>query len=307
MSEMTANEMTANEMAAMELLKANKSESYFRVVSRQFMKNKISVGALIVLCLIILLCIFVPILSPYSMSIFFEDSRFLPPHRQHWLGTDIIGRDLFTRLFVGGRISLGFALMVTSINTLVGFILGGISGYYGKWLDAIIMRLSEMVLSLPLILTAIVIIALFGNSLTVLVATLTFFGWPGICRIIRGQILMLREAEYMKACEALGINDFSRITRHLFPNLLPFIIVFATLNMAGVILTESALSFLGLGVSPPTPTWGNLLEPARDMMHLLNRPWLFIPPGLMIFLTVMCFNIVGDGLRDAVDPKGRGR
>ena len=118
---------------------------------------------------------------------------------------------------------------------------------------------------------------------------------------------MLREAEYMKACEALGINDFSRIVRHLLPNLLPFIIVYATLNMASVILMETALSFLGLGVSPPMPTWGNLIEPAREIMSVASRPWLFIPPGIMIFLTVMCFNIVGDGLRDAVDPKARGR
>lgn len=288
-----------------ELLKANKTESYFAVVKRQFMKNKFSVGALCVLVFIVLLCIFVPILSPYTMIVYFESYEL--PSTRHWLGTDIIGRDLFTRLFVGGRISLGLALLVTAITTLIGFTLGGLSGFYGKWVDTIIMRASEMVLSLPFMMTAIVIVALFGNSIPVLIATFAGLMWPGITRIIRGQILMLREAEYMKACEALGINDFSRITRHLLPNLMPFIIVYATLNMAGVILTEAALSFLGLGVSPPTPTWGNLIEPARQMINLTNRPWVFIPPGMMIFLTVMCFNIVGDGLRDAVDPKGRGR
>lgn len=289
------------------LLKANKSEGYFAVVSRQFMKNKLSVGALCILGFIILLCIFVPIFSPYSMQIYFAENRLIPPTASHWLGTDIIGRDLFTRLFVGGRISLGIALLVTAITTVVGFALGSLSGFYGKWVDTVIMRLSEMVLSMPFMMTAIVIVALFGNSIRMLVVTFVALTWPGITRIIRGQILMLREAEYMKACEALGINDFSRIVRHLLPNLLPFIIVYATLNMASVILLEAALSFLGLGVSPPTPTWGNLIEPAREMMNLTNRPWLFIPPGIMIFLTVMCFNIVGDGLRDAVDPKGRGR
>jgi len=289
------------------LLKASKSEAYFAVVARQFMKNKLAVGALIVLSTIILLCIFVPIFSPYSMQIYFAENRFVPPSYRHWLGTDIIGRDLFTRLFVGGRISLGIALVVTAITTVIGFILGGIAGFYGKWVDTIVMRLSEMILSLPFMMTAIVIVALFSNSVQTLIATFAALTWPGITRIIRGQILMLREAEYMKACEALGINDFSRITRHLLPNLLPFIIVFATLNMASVILLEAALSFLGLGVSPPTPTWGNLIEPAREMMNMINRPWVFIPPGIMIFLTVMCFNIVGDGLRDAVDPKSRGR
>lgn len=290
-----------------ELLKANKSESYFAVVRRQFMKNKLAVGALGVLVFIILACIFVPIISPYSMQIFFPDNRWVPPSSRHWLGTDQIGRDLLTRLFVGGRISLGIALVVTAITTLMGFVLGSISGFYGKWVDSLIMRLSEVFLSLPFMMTAIVIVALFGSSMTTLIATFAALTWPGITRIIRGQILMLREAEYMKACEALGINDFSRIVRHLLPNLLPFIIVYVTLNMASVILMETGLSFLGLGVSPPTPTWGNLIEPARDLMNLRNRPWLFIPPGIMIFLTVMCFNLVGDGLRDAVDPKGRGR
>jgi len=289
------------------ILKANKNENYFAVVRRQFMKNKLAVGAFCVLGFIILLCIFVPIFSPYSMQIYFAENRLIPPSPQHWLGTDVIGRDLFTRLFVGGRISLGIGLLVTFINTLVGFTLGSLSGFYGKWVDAIIMRLSEMISSLPFMFTAIVIVALFGNSIPTLIATFAALTWPGITRIIRGQILMLREAEYMKACEALGINHFKRITRHLLPNLLPFIIVYATLNIASVILMEAALSFLGMGVSPPTPTWGNLIEPARQMVNLMNRAWLFIPPGIMIFLTVMCFNIVGDGLRDAVDPKSRGR
>ena len=284
-----------------------KSESYTAVITRQFLKNKLSVGALIMLCIIVLMCIFVPILSPYSMYGTSADMRFIPPSAQHWFGTDIIGRDLFTRLFVGGRISLGIALAATVITTIVGVTLGGISGFYGKWADTVIMRLSEMIMALPFFLIAIVIVALFGSSIQTLIFVFTAFSWPPIARIIRGQILVLREAEYMKACEALGINDFSRIVKHLMPNLLPFIIVYATLSMAGVILGETGLSFLGLGVSPPTPTWGNLIEPARELMHLMNRPWLFIPPGIMIFLTIMCFNIVGDGLRDAVDPKGRGR
>ena len=295
------------EQNLIEELAPAKAETYFTVVRRAFMKNKLSVGALIMFCIIILLCIFVPIFSPYSMYVTSPDNRFVPPSAQHWFGTDVIGRDLFTRLFVGGRISLGIALAVTAITTFVGFILGGLSGFYGKWVDTLIMRVSEMIMALPLILAAMVVIALFGGSVRNLIIVLAALTWPGITRIIRGQILVLREAEYMKACEALGINDFSRIARHLLPNLLPFMIVFATLNMAGIILLETALSFLGLGVSPPTPTWGNLIEPARELMNLINRPWVFIPPGVAIFLTVMCLNIVGDGLRDAVDPKGRGR
>ena len=278
-------------------------ETYWGSVFRRFRKNRVAMVSFILLTIIVLACVFVPIISPYSMYGTGMDRRELPPNNQHWLGTDQIGRDLFTRLFDGGRISLGIALAVTAVECAIGVLLGSLSGFYGKLMDAIIMRLCEIFQSFPFLIICITIAMVFGNSIPVLIFTLALLSWPSIARIVRGQILTLREMEYMEACEALGISDMRRIFKHLFPNVLAYVIVYATLSMASIILTETSLSFLGLGVSPPTPTWGNLIQEARDLLVIRDKWWYWIPPGCAIFISVMCFNLVGDGLRDAIDPK----
>jgi peptide/nickel transport system permease protein len=280
-------------------------ESYWSNVFRRFRRNKLAVASFFVLLIIVLMCIFVPIISPYTIEgVRLEaDIRDQPPAAEHWLGTDKIGRDIFTRLFYGGRISLGTSLAATAMLTVVGVILGSVAGYYRGVADAIIMRLSEMFMSFPFLIMCITLGAVFGAGPRTLIFALTALAWPSICRIVRGQILTLRELEYMEACEALGLSDFRRMFRHLFPNVLAYVIVYATLSMASVILTESALSFLGLGVAPPTPSWGNMIEVARELSTLQSKWWYWVPPGIMISLSVLCFNILGDGLRDAVDPK----
>jgi len=278
-------------------------ETYWGSVFRRFRKNRIAVISLILLTAIVLACVFVPILSPYRMESTAMDRRDLPPSAEHWLGTDQIGRDRFTRLFYGGRISLGIALAVTAVECLIGVLLGSLAGFYGRLVDAAIMRLCEIFQSFPFLMMCITIAVVFGNSIPALILTLAILSWPPVARIVRGQILTLREMEYMEACEALGISDARRIFKHLFPNVLAYVIVYATLGMAGVILTETSLSFLGLGVSPPTPTWGNLIQEARDLLVIKNKWWYWVPPGCAIFVSVMCFNLVGDGLRDAIDPK----
>ncbi|MCL1796576.1 MAG: ABC transporter permease, partial [Clostridia bacterium] len=202
-----------------------------------------------------------------------------------------------------GRISLGIALAVTAASSVVGVLMGSLAGYYGRWVDVVIMRICEVFQCFPLLMIAVTIAMVVGNSIPALILTLSLLSWPAIARIVRGQILILREMEYMEACEALGLSDARRIFRHLLPNVLAYVIVYATLEMASVILTETALSFLGLGVSPPTPTWGNLIQEARDLLIIKNKWWYWIPPGFAIFISVMCFNLVGDGLRDAIDPK----
>ena len=174
---------------------------------------------------------------------------------------------------------------------------------YGGIVDIIIMRIAEIFMSFPFMIFCITIVAVFGNSIPNLIFILALLSWPSIARIVRGQILTLREMEYMEACEALGISDFRRIFKHLLPNVLAYVIVYATLGMASVILTETSLSFLGLGVSPPTPTWGNMIQEARNMLIIQNKWWYWIPPGICIFISVLCFNILGDGMRDAIDPK----
>jgi peptide/nickel transport system permease protein len=165
------------------------------------------------------------------------------------------------------------------------------------------MRICEVFMSFPFLIVCVTIAMVFGNSIPVLIFTLALLTWPSVARIVRGQILTLREMEYMEACEALGISDMRRIFKHLLPNVLAYVIVYATLGMASVILTETSLSFLGLGVSPPTPTWGNMIQDARDLLVIKNKWWYWIPPGVSIFISVICFNLIGDGLRDAIDPK----
>lgn len=283
--------------------KSKETLSYWGGVLYRMRKNRLAMISLYVLSVIVLACIFVPMFSPFSMEVTDLTRSELPPNSVNWLGTDKIGRDLFTRLFYGGRISLGIALVVTAIQCVVGIIIGSIAGYYGGVVDAIVMRICEVFMCFPFLLMCITIAAVLGSSITVLIFTLVLLSWPSIARIVRGQILSLREQEYMEACEALGISDFKRIFKHLLPNVLAYVIVYATLGMASVILTETALSFLGLGVSPPTPTWGNMMQEARNLMAIRDKWWYWIPPGMAIFISVMCFNLLGDGLRDAIDPK----
>ena len=277
--------------------------SYWGSVFYRFKKNKMAVVSLIILAVIVLSCIIVPIVSPYDIITTNIPERNIPPNSKYLLGTDKIGRDLFTRFFYAGRISLGIALVITVIECIIGVIMGSIAGFYGKVADAVIMRICEVFLSFPFLMFCITVVGVLGNSLTTFIMVLVLLSWPSIARIVRGQILSLRELEYMEACEALGISNMKRIFRHLLPNVLAYVIVYATLGMASVILTETALSFLGLGVSPPTPTWGNMIQEARDSVILKLRWWYWIPPGIGIFVSVMCFNLAGDGLRDAIDPK----
>ena len=277
--------------------------SYWGSVFFRLKKNKLAIVSIFVLGIIVLGCVIVPMVSPYSYYVTNTEASRMPPSSSHWFGTDDLGRDLFTRFFYAGRISLGLALVVTVFQCIIGVILGGISGFYGKFVDTVIMRLCEIFMSLPFLMICITVVALFGSSVNVLVIVLVILSWPSVARIVRGQILALREMEYMHACEALGISDFKRIFRHLMPNVLAYVIVYATLGMASVILTETGLSFLGLGISPPMPSWGNLIQDARNMTILTQRLWYWIPPGLGIFVSVMCFNLIGDGMRDAIDPK----
>ncbi len=280
------------------------NQSYWGGVFFRLRKNKLAMIALFMLLIIVMACILVPVFSPYTMRQTSAADSNLKPNSTYWFGTDNIGRDLFTRLFYGGRISLGIALMVSVIQCFIGVILGSLSGYYGGIVDAVIMRIGDVFYSFPLMMMAITIVAIVGaGSVYSLVITLVVLSWPGIARIVRGQILTLREMEYMEACEALGISDFKRIFRHLLPNVLAYVIVYATMGMASAMLVETSMSFLGMGVSPPTPTWGNMINEARNLIIVLNRWWLWIPPSICIFVSVMCFNLLGDGLRDAIDPK----
>jgi len=279
------------------------SGSYWGEVFYRLRKNKAAMLSLFILIIMIALCIVVPLVSPYEIQTTNAAEKDQSPSFRHLLGTDRMGRDLFTRLFYAGRISLGVALSVVLIECIIGVVLGSIAGYYGGIIDAVIMRTAEILMSFPFMIICITIVSILGNSIPALIIVLAILNWPNIARIVRGQILTLREMEYMEACEALGISDARRIFRHLLPNILAYVVVYATLGMASVILVETSLSFLGLGVSPPVPTWGNMIQEARNLLIIQQKWWYWIPPGICIFISVMCFNILGDGIRDAIDPK----
>lgn len=284
--------------------------SPWALAMKRFMRNKLAIAGLAVLGVITLLCIIGPILSPYNILETNILNTKKPPSAKHWLGTDIAGRDVLLRLIYGGRISLTVGLVSTIINLFIGVLVGGIAGYYGGKLDGFLMRVTDIFMSLPLLPVLLVLASIISDLqitpeiriyyVMFIIGALT---WPSLARLVRGQILSLREQEFMLATEALGLTDGRKIFRHLIPNVIPIIVVNTTLNIGGSIIIESTLSFLGLGVAPPYPSWGNMVNVVNDFKEFRLRPWLWVPPGIMIFLTVMAINFIGNGLRDAFDPK----
>jgi peptide/nickel transport system permease protein len=224
------------------------------------------------------------------------------PAANHPLGTDSSGRDVFSRMLYAGRVSLSVGLVAVAIYTLIGVILGAFSGFYGGWVDAFIMRLADIVLSFPALILIITVVSVLGPSIYNIMLVIGLLGWPPIARIVRGLFLSLREREFVLASRTVGVSNSRIIFRHMLPNALAPVIVAATFGMANAILLEAGLSFLGLGVQPPTPSWGNMLTDAQSLTVLESMPWLWIPPGTMIALAVISINFIGDGLRDALDP-----
>lgn len=248
----------------------------------------------------------------YFIDINTTYNPYAAPSAQHFLGTDSRGMDVFARLMYGGRISLTIGFVVVILETLLGVIMGGISGYFGGWVDNVIMRIVDIlncIPTLPLLLIASVVIDSWGvpgqSRIYYLMAILTIFGWSGTARMVRGQILYLREQEYIVACEVMGIPTWRRIFLHLVPNIMPQLIVSMTLGLGSIILYEATLSYLGLGIPAPYAAWGTMISSSTDPMTMSYYPFLWIPAGLLIVIAVLGFNFVGDGLRDAMDPKAR--
>ena len=260
----------------------------------------IKIGAAIVLLTVIGATI-APWAAPYDPSGQELALRLERPSFEHPFGLDELGRDIFSRVLAGARISLFVGLTVVGISSFVGVLLGSIAGYFGGWLDDVISRTIDVLLAFPGILLAIALVAVLGPSLSNVVMALSVIGWVGYARLVRGQVLKSRELEFVQAARALGAGTPRILLRHVIPTTLPAVMVQATLGMAGAILAEASLSFLGLGVQPPTPSWGTMLNGGR--LHLLDAPHLTIFPGAAIAALVLGFNFLGDGLRDAIDPK----
>jgi peptide/nickel transport system permease protein len=281
-----------------------------RVVWNRLKRNKLAMTGLIIIIIMILTAIIYPIISPWDVYKLDLTAGELPPSFQHPLGTDDVGRDVLTRLMFAGRISLMVGIVAVAIEVLIGSTLGVVAGYFGGIVDSIIMRIVDIIMCFPFLCILIMLSAVMSDlhvnpdyRIFVVMFIIGIIGWTGLCRLVRGQMLSLREQEFMQATEALGLKDSRKMFKHLLPNAMASIVVYSTLGIGGAIMSESALSFLGLGVTPPTPSWGQLVQACRDMYILQYQPWMWIPPGLCIFLTVMSINLLGDGLRDALDPK----
>jgi len=261
-------------------------------------------GAAIVL-IAVLAAIAGPWLVPFDPASQQLALRLEGPSGAHWFGLDELGRDIFARVLSGARISLLVGLVVVGVSATIGVALGSVAGYFGGRVDEAISRLIDILLAFPGLLLAIAMVAVLGPSLTNVVLALSLIGWVGYARLVRGQVLRTRELEFVQAARALGATTSRILTRHVIPTTLPAVTVQATLGMGGAILAEAALSFLGLGVQPPTPSWGTMLNYGRG--HLLDAPHLTVFPGIAIAILVLGFNFLGDGLRDAIDPTMQGR
>ena len=287
---------------------AAKPESLSALIWRRFRRHRLAFFSAIVLVLMVGLVLAAPY-SGYSPTEQDPKDQFAQPSAEHWFGTDELGRDIFTRILYGGRVSLAVGIFSTVFSLALGIVVGALSGYYGGWIDNVLMRITDTFLIMPVVFVLILFSALlrelpaladFRSSVWLVIIAISAFAWMWPARLARGLFLVLREKEFVSASRALGASDSRLIFLRILPNSLGPLLVSATLQMAYAIITESGLSYLGFGVQPPTPSWGNILESAQIQVY--RAPWLAVFPGMMIFITVMAINFIGDGLRDAFDP-----
>ena len=266
----------------------------------RFRRNRLATGAFVILISVHAAAALAPRVAPYNPDLVDLTLRFRPPDRAHWLGTDEYGRDVLTRLLYGGRVSLAVALASMVVSMVLGVTVGALAGYLGGFTDIVLMRITDGMMAVPLFFIALMALALLGATILNLVTVIALSSWMTVARVVRAEVLRTRELEFVLAARALGCSGLRIVARHIVPQSIPSITVAATLGVAFVVLLESSLSFLGLGVQPPAASWGNMLSGARG--YLRTVPNLAVFPGIMIFVTVLCYNWFGDGLRDAIDP-----
>jgi peptide/nickel transport system permease protein len=270
--------------------------------------NRLAIIGFVIVGVLVVVALGAPLLATHDVGATDLLHRYDAPSAQHWLGTDATGRDIFSRVIYGARISLRVGVVVVLVSAFVGTIIGALAGYYGGWVDRIVAGyLFNVILAFPGLLLAIAMVAFLGAGINKLILALSVIGWVGYARVVRAQVLKVREYDFVQAARALGASDARLLFRHILPNAIQPLIVQASLGMAGAVLAEATLSFLGLGVPPPAPSWGVMLEEARDLSTLQAAPHALIVPGVAIALTVLAFNFIGDGLRDYLDPRQRNR
>jgi peptide/nickel transport system permease protein len=271
----------------------------------RFRRHKLALVGLCVLILLGVAAVFANVLAGYDPNRGDLTQLRSAPSARHLLGTDSAGRDVLARLLFGARISMTVGIVAVSISAAIGTLIGVEAGYARGWIDNVLMRFTEVVMTFPVLFAVIVLVALVGPNLFNVILVIGVLGWPGLARLVRGQVLSLRETDYVTAARATGASHRRIVFVHILPGVLPYVMVASTLGMASAILTEAALSFLGLGVQIPVSTWGNMLYSAQSLTVLQSMPWLWIPPGAAIAITVLAANFLGDGLRDALDPRMR--
>lgn len=276
-------------------------ESFWGDVWRRFKQNRLAILGLIILVLLTIMAIIGPALTPYTFQEQDYTSINQPPSSEYWFGTDALGRDIFTRVWIGGRISLFIAIAATLLDLVIGVAYGGISGYFGGMVDEVMMRFVDILYGIPYLLLVILLLVVFQPGLTSIILAMGLTGWIGMARLVRGQILQLKEQEFVLAARQLGASSGRIIYRHLLPNTLGVILVNLTLSVPGAIFGEAFLSFIGLGLQPPMASWGTMVNDGYKVLSMY--PWQLLFAGLGISMTMFAFNVIGDGLRDALDPR----
>jgi peptide/nickel transport system permease protein len=267
----------------------------------RFRRNRLAVTGLALVVSLFVISLAAPVLSPFDPNSIDLEAMLMPPSQAHLLGTDPLGRDVLSRIIYGARVSLLVGFVSVGLATFIGLLIGSLAGFYGGWVDSLLMRQVDVMLCFPSFFLILAVIALLEPSIWYIMAVIGITGWMGVARLVRAEFLSLREREFILAAKALGASDLRVMLRHMLPNALAPVMVSATLGVAGAILTESALSFLGLGVQPPTPSWGNILTAGKDNIEIAW--WLSLFPGLAILITVMSYNLLGEGIREAIDPR----
>lgn len=296
--------MTAGATATPARTVMRPSESASRRALRRFVHHRGALAGIIILMLITAAVLLLPLVYTVDPNATDLKQRFTPPGPDYPLGADRIGRDLLARLLAAGRVSLSVGFTAALLATGVGMLMGLIAGAFGGWVDALIMRITDVVLALPFLIAVAIVVAIVGNGVEIVILVIGLFIWPEAARVVRAVVLSLREQDFVLAARALGATNGRVIRRHLFAHALAPLTVTGTFTVAVALLTEATLSYLGIGVKPPQASWGNMLYDAQQLFILRDYPWYWIPPGLAIFVTVLAVNLVGDGLRDALDPHG---
>jgi len=303
--------MSSLDQAAMPAVSAISAEPQARAISpgrrtvKRFMSHRLAMIGAVILLFLAICAIFAPLLAPYDPNASNLVHISEGPSSTHWFGTDSVGRDILSRVLYGARISLSVGVVAVSIYLTIGFLLGAIAGYAGGLVDTSIMRFTDIMMCFPTFVLILILVGMVGPNIFNIMLVIGLFGWPGIARLVRGQVLQLRELDYVLAARALGGTSKYVMFRHILPNVIGPLTVAGSLGIAGAILSEAGLSFLGLGVVKPMPSWGSMLSDARNPSTMATQPWLWITPGLLISLAVLSANFIGDGLRDAFDVKSR--